>query len=157
MDQPPYSSSHFVEDAQKRLIDTAVGALSDARLSWSQVAPLLDAGRAVCRDDLRFGGGQFALHGLAYQGDELAPAEEAYVSITARDRDTQVEWFSDTYWLSDLALADQDPDRVRSAIAAIERSLAKLHAWLEDSESKEADVAADAAGPDIPNADGEQL
>jgi hypothetical protein len=92
-----------------------------------------------------------------YQGDELAPAEEAYVSITVRDRDTQVEWFSDTYWLSDLALADQDPDRVRSAIAAIERSLAKLHAWLEDSESKEADVAADAAGPDIPNADGEQL
>lgn len=133
MDQPPYSTSNFVEDAQKRLIDTAVGALSEARLSWSQVSPLLDAARAVCRDDLRYGGGQLALHGLAYEGHELAPAEEAYVSVTARDRDTQVEWFSDTYWLSELALADRDPERVRLAIAAIERSLAKLHAWLEQN------------------------
>jgi hypothetical protein len=74
---------------------------------------------------------------LAYQGDELAPAEEAYVSVTARDRDTQVEWFSETYWLSELALADQDPERVRTAIAAIERSLAKLNAWLEQNKDQE--------------------
>lgn len=153
MDQPPYSTSNFVEDAQKRLVDTAVGALSEARLSWSQVAPLLDAARAVCRDDLRFGGGQLALHGLAYAGTELAPAEEAYVSVTARDRDTQVEWFSDTYWLSDLALADQHPDRVRSAIAAIERSLAKLHAWLEENDKQEAEAAA----VEPPAADPEEL
>jgi hypothetical protein len=95
---------------------------------------LLDAARAVCRDDLRLGGG-LALHGLEYAGGELAPAEEAYLSVTARDRDTHVEWLSQTYWLSDLALADRDPERVRSAIAAMERSLAKLNAWLEAHEA----------------------
>lgn len=141
MDQPPYTSADFVEDAHKRLIDAAVGTLSEARLSWSQVAPLLDAARAVCRDDLRHGG-QLALHGLQYAGAELTAAEEAYVSVIARDRDTQVEWFSDTYWLSELALADRDPERVRSAIDAIERSLAKLRAWLEANQEEEAAGAA---------------
>lgn len=149
MDQPPYTSSNFAEDAQKRLVDAAVGALSETRLSWPQVAPLLDAARAVCRDDLRFGGGQLALHGLEYENAELAPAKEAYVSVTARDRDTQVEWFSETYWLSELALADQDPERVRSAIAAIERSLAKLRTWLEETEAHEAQWASRAqSNPD---------
>jgi hypothetical protein len=129
MDQPPYTTANFIEDTQKRLIDAAVGTLSETRLSWSQVSPLLDAGRAVCREDLR--AGQLALHGLHYEGADLVPADEAYISVIARDRDTQVEWYSETYWLSDLALADRDPERVRLAIAALERSLAKLHAWVE--------------------------
>lgn len=131
MDQTPYSSAEFHEDVRKQLVDAAIAAMSSAHLSWTQLAPLLDAARAVCRDDLRFGGG-LALHGLEYAGAELQPAEEAYLSVTARDRDTHVEWLSQTYWLSDLALADRDPERVRSAIAAMERSLAKLNAWLEE-------------------------
>jgi hypothetical protein len=144
MDQPPYTSADFQEDARKQLVDAAVAALSAANLSWTQVAPLLDAARAMCRDDLRLGGG-VALHGLEYAGGELAPAEEAYLSVTARDRDTRFEWLSQTYWLSDLALADRDPDRVRSAIAAMERSLAKLNAWLA---AQEAAPTADHAPPE---------
>jgi hypothetical protein len=148
MDELPYTSGNFAEDAHKRLIDTAVGALSEARPSWSQVAPLLDAARAVCRDDLRLGG-QLALHGLQFEGAELVPAEEAYVSVIARDRDTQVEWFCETYWLSDLALADRDPDRVRTAIAALERSIAKLNAWLTANEGQHpAPEGGDPAAPD---------
>lgn len=144
MDQPPYTSAQFIEDAHKRLVDAAVGALSEARLSWPQVAPLLDAARAVCRDDLRHGG-ELALHGLHYAGGELAPAQEAYLSVTARDRDTRVEWLSETYWLSELALADRDPERVRSVVAALERSLAKLNAWLEEQDAQE-----DATAPEEP-------
>ena len=134
MDQPPYTSADFQEDAGKQLVDVSIAAVSAANLSWLQAARLLDAARAVCRDDLRFGGG-LALHGLEYAGGELAPAEEAYLSVTGRDRDTHVEWMSQTYWLSDLALADRDPERVRTAIAAMERSLAKLNAWLEAHEA----------------------
>jgi hypothetical protein len=147
MDELPYTSGNFAEDAHKRLIDSAVGALSEARLSWSQVGPLLDAARAVCRDDLRLGG-QLALHGLQFEGAELVAAEEAYLSVVARDRDTQVEWFCETYWLSDLALADRDPERVRSAVAALERSLAKLNAWLEAQE--EQDPRAEGGDPTTP-------
>ncbi len=148
MDQLPYTSSSFAEDAQRRLVDAVVGTLSETRLSWSHVGPLLDAARAVCRDDLRFGGGQFALHGLQFDGAELSAAEEAYVSVTARDRDTQVEWFCETYWLSELVLADRDPERVRAAIAAIERSLAKLNAWLEANEAPAVEEAGEA--PPLP-------
>lgn len=146
MDQPPYTSADFQEDARKQVADAAIAAVSAANLSWSQLGPLLDAARALCRDDLRFGGG-LALHGLEYDGADLAPAEEAYLSVTARDRDTQVEWLSQTYWLSELALADRDPERVRSAMAAIERTLAKLNAWLEE---REAAPAADSDAPPSP-------
>lgn len=139
MDQPPYTSAEFHEDARKQLVDAAISAMSSAQLSWTQLAPLLDAARALCRDDLRLGGG-LALHGLEYAGAELAPAAEAYLSVTARDRDTHVEWLSQTYWLSDLALADRDPERVRSAVAAMERSLAKLNAWLEEHDAVPAET-----------------
>jgi len=134
MDQPPYTSEDFQRDVQKQLVNTAIAALSDAHLSWAQVAPFLDAARAVCRDDLRLNG-RLALHGLEYAGAELVPSAEAYLSVSARDRTDQVEWLSHTYWLSDLALADQDPDRVRSVIAAIERTLAKLKEWLAAQEA----------------------
>jgi hypothetical protein len=130
MDRSPYTSTDFQEAVQKQLVEAASAALGTARLSWAQLAPLLEAARSLCRDDMRLGG-RLAVHGLEYDGTELAPAAEAYLSVTARDRDTHVEWLSQTYWLSDLALADQDPERVRSAAAAIERSLAKLNAWLE--------------------------
>ncbi len=133
MDQPPYTSDDFRTDVQKQLVNAAVATLSDAHLSWSQVAPILDAARALCRDDLRLNG-RLALHGLEYSGAELVPSSEAYLSLAARDRADDVEWLSYTYWLSDLALADQDPDRVRSVIEAMERTLAKLKDWLAAQE-----------------------
>jgi hypothetical protein len=50
-------------------------------------------------------------------------------------------------------LADRDPERVRSAVAALERSLAKLNAWLEENggESPAPDTReATPPDPDIP-------
>lgn len=134
MDQPTYSRDQFLADVQKQLVSTAIGALSGAQLQWSQVAPLLSAARLICRDDVRLNG-RVALHGVEYQGAELAASEEAYLSLSARDRDDGEEWLSHSYWLSDLALADEDPDRVRAAVAAIERSLDKLRDWLAAQEA----------------------
>jgi len=145
MDRTPYTNYDFQEDVQKQLVEAATAALATCRLSWTQLAPLLEAARALCRDDLQLGG-RLALHGLEYDGAELAPAGEAYLSVTARDRDSQVEWLSQTYWLSDLALADRDPERVRSAVAAIERTLAKLNAWLA-AQDRPADQEAGEAPP----------
>lgn len=144
MDQPPYTSADFHNDVHKQLVNTAVAALADNKLPWAQVAPFLDAGRAVCRDDVRLNG-RVALHGMAYDGADLVAADEAYVSISVRDRDDGVEWLSQTYWLSDIALADRDPDRVRAAIAAIERSAARLRDWLAGREPGAAGGAAEDA------------
>lgn len=134
MEYPPYTHVHFLNDAQKQVVNAAMAALSERPLEWSQVAPFLEAARALCRDDVRLNG-TFAVHGLEYADGELVPAEEAYVAMSVRDRQNQVEWLAQTFWLSDLALADQDPVRVRSAVAAIERTLEKVKVWLAEEEA----------------------
>jgi hypothetical protein len=146
MDDHSYSHAQFLKDAQAQLVNTALAALSERPLQWSQVAPFLEAARALCRDDLKLNG-NFAIHGLEYEGHELVPAEEAYLAISIRDREDQVEWLSQTFWLSDLALADRDPDRVRSAIAAMERTLERVRSWLAEEEAAAAPAEHDAATP----------
>jgi uncharacterized Ntn-hydrolase superfamily protein len=146
MDQPPYTSADFHDDVHKQLVSIVTSSLADTKLGWSQVAAFLAAGRALCRDDVRYNG-RLALHGVEYRDGELAEADEAYLSLSVRDREDGVEWLSQTYWLSDIALADQDPERLRGAIAAMERSVAKLKQWLADREPPE----------DAPAADPEQL
>jgi hypothetical protein len=143
MDEPSYTHAQFLNDAQKQLVNTAIAALSERPLEWAQVAPFLEAARSVCRDDLRLNG-NLAIHGLEYEGAELVPAEEAYLAISVRDREDQVEWLSQTFWMSDLALADRDPNRVRSAIAALERTLDRVKAWLAAEEAALAPTSDDA-------------
>jgi hypothetical protein len=140
MDQPPYTSTHFQEEVHRLLVSTASAALADSRLSHAQVAPFLEAGRALCRDDLRLNG-RLALHGVEHDGTQLVETDEAYLSISVRGREDGTEWLSQTYWLSDLALADQDPERVRAAVAALERSIARLREWLAAREDPEAQAA----------------
>ena len=59
-------------------------------------------------------------------------AEEAYLGIAVTDRDDGQDWLSETYWISDIALADRDPEEVRRVVAALERSIAKVNAWLAE-------------------------
>ncbi|WP_166036675.1 hypothetical protein [Sphingosinicella sp. YJ22] len=125
---PPYTSSNFHDDVQHHLVTAAVEALSQTKLEWHQVAPLLKAARAMCGDDIR--AARVALHGLEYEGAELVPADEAYLSMNVRDREDGSEWLSQTWWLSDIALADEDPERIRCVISAMERSIDKLKEWL---------------------------
>ena len=46
---------------------------------------------------------------------------EVVRASTVRDREDGTEWLSQTWWLSDIARADEDPDRVRCVISAIFR------------------------------------
>jgi hypothetical protein len=130
MDEPPYTSAEFHNDVQKQLLGAVTELLMEAKLDWSQVAPVLDAARALCRDDVRLNG-RLALHGNEYQGEELAPAEEAFLSLSVRDREDNSEWLAETYWLSDIALAEEDPAQVRATLSALERSLDKVRRWLD--------------------------
>lgn len=131
---PPYTSADFHSVVHKHLVNTATAALSDTKLEWAQVAPFLDAARSVCRDDILHNG-RFTLHGLEQSDEGVVPADEAYLSISVRDREDGTEWLSQSYWLSDIVLSDQDPERVRSAIAGMERTLARLQAWLAERET----------------------
>jgi hypothetical protein len=140
MDQPPYTSAEFHADVHKHMVNVAVSTLADTKLDWAQLEPFLEAGRSICRDDIRLNG-RIAIHGVEARDEALVEAEEAYLSISVRDREDGTEWLSQSYWLSDLALADQEPERVRSALAAIERSAAKLREWLaarSDAENNDA-------------------
>jgi hypothetical protein len=144
-EQPPYTSSNFHDDVQRQLVKATIATLAETKLDWGEVAPFLEAGRAMCREDLR--NARLTLHGLEYDGAALVPAEEAYLSLSVRDREDGTEWLSQTWWLSDIALSDQDPDRVRTALAAIERSADKLREWL----SQQGEGAGEAETPPTPS------
>ena len=107
---------------------------------------LLDSARAICREDIRLNG-RLVVHGLEHDGADLKPADEAYLSLSARAPSDPFDWLSQTWWLSEVALADRDPERVRAAVAAIERSLDKVRAWLADQEQA-GDPAPTEARPD---------
>jgi hypothetical protein len=62
---------------------------------------------------------------------------------TPTARFTSAIWWN-TRWLSDLAIAEDDPDQVRRIIAALERSIGKMRAWIAE---KEAGGGAEAAPP----------
>lgn len=131
---PPFTSAEFHDAVQQQLVNAAIATLAETKLEWSQVTPFLDAGRALCRDDVRLNG-RLAIQGQEYDGPDLVEAEEAYLSLSVRDREDGIEWLSQSWWLSDIALAGEDPDQVRTAIAAMERSLAKLRQWLAEREA----------------------
>lgn len=135
MDEQPYTSAEFHDEVHKQLSVAIAAALEEAKLEWQQVAPFLDAGRAMCREDFRLNG-RLTLHGQEYEGADLVEAEEAYLAISVRDREDGVEWLSQTYWLSDIAIADGDPARIRAAVAALGRTTAKLRAWLAEHEGE---------------------
>ena len=121
-----YTTSDFHNVIQKQIVNATYETLVETKLHWELIAPFLHAAREMCRGDFRRTG-RIGVHGSAAEGD----AEEAYVSLSIADQDDGREWLSETWWLSDLILAEADPRRVREAARALERSIAKLDAWLE--------------------------
>jgi hypothetical protein len=103
------------------------------KMDWQLIQPFLEAARSFCRSEFREGG-SVRLHTLRADGDQWVDAEEAFLGISVADRDDGQEWLSETFWLSDVALADRDPEKVRRVVAALERSIAKLNAWLAEEE-----------------------
>lgn len=134
MEPPPYSLADFHHVVRKQLATAASAALADAKMRDSELDAILYSARALTAGELEQSA-RLALHGLDLGEDEaLAPSDEAYLSVSAGGENGEAEWLSLSYWLSDLALADRDPERVRATVGAIERSLAKLNAWLAEQE-----------------------
>jgi hypothetical protein len=139
MADPPFSAADFHNVVHKQIVNAAFETLADAKLDWNLVAPFLDAAHEICRADFQEGA-RLRLHATRGEGGEGGDSEavaetEAFLSIAVADREDGETWLSESYWLSDIALADGDPEEVRRLAAGIERSLAKVKAWLAEREA----------------------
>lgn len=133
MEDAPFTSSDFHNVVQKQVAHAAFEALAEAKLPWELAVPFLDAGRALFADDLREAG-RVRLHTVQAEGEDWVDADEAFLGIEIHDRDSGQPWLSETWWLSDIATAEGDPDEVRAVIRALERTIGKLGQWLETNE-----------------------
>lgn len=128
-----FTSADFHNVVHKQIVQAVYETLADGKISWDLILPFLDTAREICRTDFEEAS-RIRLHSVRAEGEDWVDAEEAYLGIAVSDRDTGQDWLSETYWLSDIALADRDPEQVRRIVAALERSLAKINAWLADQE-----------------------
>lgn len=130
-DLPAMSTSEYHQLAQKQIMNAVFAALAEAKMEWPTIAPFLDYAREICAGDLRENG-RIRLHVTRAEGEGWVEAEEAFLGISAADRDDGLEWLSETWWLSDIATADNDRQQVEAIVAGLERTVAKLKAWLEE-------------------------
>src|SRR5688500_18259929 len=128
-----FTSADFHNVVQKQILNAVYESLASEKMDWDLIAPILDTAREICRSDFR-NASRIRLHTVRAEGEGWVDAEEAYLGIAVADRDDGQDWLSETYWISDIALAERDPDQVRRIIAALERSIAKLNAWLAEQQ-----------------------
>jgi hypothetical protein len=133
MAESTFTSADFHNVVQKQILNAVYETLAEQKLDWDVIAPFLDTARDICRSEFREAS-RIRLHTVRAEGDDWVEAEEAYLGIAVADRDEGQDWLSETYWVSDIALADGDPEQVRRIVAALERSIAKLQAWLAEQE-----------------------
>jgi hypothetical protein len=131
-DDRPLTTGDFHNIAQKQILNAVFAVLAETKLGWEQVEPFFSAARDVLLGDIEETA-QVRLHTVK-QGENgtWVEAEEAYLGISVSDRDEGEEWLSDTWWLSEIAIAEEDPDQVRAIVRALERSIAKLNLWLAE-------------------------
>lgn len=133
MADSPFTTADFHNVVQKQILNAVYESLASGKMDWDLIAPILDTAREICRSDFR-GTSQIRLHTVRAEGDSWVDAEEAYLGIAVADQDDGHDWLSETYWISDIALADRDPEQVRRIVAALERSIAKLNDWIAEQE-----------------------
>ena len=133
-DDSALTAGDFHTIAQKQIMNAVFATLSESKMPWSLVAPFLEAAREVCAGDFAENG-RVALHTMRAEGETWVEAAEAFIGVSAADRETGEDWLGETYWLSDIATAGATREDVEAAIAALERTIAKLKAWLKNGES----------------------
>ena len=145
-----FNSSDFHSVAQKQILNAVYETLADGKMDWSLIQPFLDAARQMARSDF-LEAGRLRFHAVRAEGEGWVDAEEAYLGIAISDRDDGHDWLAETYWVSDIALADRNPAAVRRIVAALERSIAKLNAWIAEQENPPAETTEQQeGGPDTP-------
>jgi len=127
----PLTTGDFHHIAQKQILNATFAILAETKMDWALVAPFLEAAREVCLGDIQETA-QIRLHTVRAEGADWVEAEEAYLGISVSDRDDGAEWLSETYWLSDIAISENDPEAARAIVRALERSIGKINAWLAD-------------------------
>ncbi|HTU13353.1 MAG TPA: hypothetical protein VMG08_20865 [Allosphingosinicella sp.] len=128
----PLDAGDFHTIAQKQILNAVFAILSDTKMDWNLVEPFYAAARDVLLGDIEETA-QVRLHNVQQSEDgSWVEADEAYLGISVSDRDRGDEWLSDTRWLSEIAIAEDDPEQVRAIVRALERSIAKINAWLEE-------------------------
>lgn len=130
-DDSPLTVGDFHNIAQKQILNATFSVLSETKMDWNLVEPFLQAARDVLLGDIEETA-QVRLHTVQQVDGEWVDADEAYLGISVSDREQGEEWLSDTYWLSEIATAEDDPDQVRAIVRALERTIAKLNLWLAD-------------------------
>ena len=133
MPDSSFTSADFHNVVQKHILHAVYESLVAGKMDWELIAPFLETAREICRSEFRESS-RIRLHTVRAEGDGWVDAEEAYLGIAVADRDDGHDWLSETYWISDVALADGDPEQVRRIVAALERSIAKLNSWLAEQE-----------------------
>jgi hypothetical protein len=147
-DDSPLGAGEFHTIAQKQIMNAVFAVLAESKMDWALVEPFLQAAREVCAGDFARNS-QIRLHSVRAEEEGWAEAEEAYLAIAVADRDSGEEWLSESYWLSDLATQDSSRGEVQALIAALERTIAKLNAWLADGGGL-AGAAEAESGPEAP-------
>jgi hypothetical protein len=130
-DDKPLTTGDFHNIAQKQILNAVFAILSETKMDWAVIEPFLSAARDVLLGDIEETA-QVRLHTVHQVDGQWEEAAEAYLGISVSDRDQGEEWLSDTWWLSEIAIAEDDPDQVRAIIRALERTIAKLNLWLTD-------------------------
>lgn len=129
MAEPPFTSADFHNLVQKHIVNAVYESLAAGKLDWELVAPFLDAARRICRADFQEAA-RVRLHTVRAEGEQWVEAEEAFLGIAVADREAGGDWLAQTWWISDIALAESDPRQVRLIAEALKRSVGKLEAWL---------------------------
>jgi hypothetical protein len=130
-DDSPLTVGDFHNVAQKQILNAVFATLAESKMPWNLVEPFLEAGRAVSAGDF-VQNARIRIHTQRAEGEDWVEAEEAFLGISVSDREDGEEWLSETYWLSDLAVADGDRNEVEAVIAGLERTIRKLREWLSN-------------------------
>jgi len=133
MTDSPFTSAEFHNVAQKHIVNAVYETLLEGKMDWALIQPFLDAARQMCRSDF-LEAGRLRFHAVRAEGEGWVEAEEAYLALSIPDRDDGHDWLAETYWVSEVGLADRNPEEVRRIVAALERSIAKLNLWLAEQE-----------------------
>jgi hypothetical protein len=139
-----FTSADFHNVVHKQMLNVVFDTLAKSKLDWAEVAPFLEAARRLCRSEAEETA-RARIHAVRAEGEDWVEAEEAYVGLSIADRDDGEEWLSETWWLSDLVIAQNNREQAAQILAAMERSLAKVRRWLEESEGPGGDTADEAS------------
>jgi len=130
-DDAPLTTGDFHNIAQKQILNAVFAVLSEGKMDWPLIEPFLASARDVLLGDIEETA-QVRLHTLHQVDETWVEADEAYLGISVSDRDTGEEWLSDTWWLSEIAIAEEDPEQVRAIVRALHRTIGKLNLWLAE-------------------------